>query len=86
MTVVAALITLDPPALDEAMIMAIATRTSEPIRPSSPLQSSYCFAEAQGLHIALRCRRSAGIQAAKGLSGTGCRLAPGVYWYPHTSL
>ena len=40
MTAVAALITLAPPAVDEAMIMAIATWATEPIRPASLLQSS----------------------------------------------
>jgi len=40
MTAVAALITLEPPAVDEAMIMAIATWATEPIRPASLLQSS----------------------------------------------
>jgi hypothetical protein len=40
MTAVAALITLEPPAVDEAMIMAIATWATKPIRPASLLQSS----------------------------------------------
>ena len=40
MTAVAALITLAPPAVDEAMIMAIATWATEPSRPASLLQSS----------------------------------------------
>ena len=40
MTAVAALITLEPPAVDEAMIMAIATWATEPSRPASLLQSS----------------------------------------------
>jgi hypothetical protein len=31
---------LEPPSLDEAMIMAIAARASEPIRSASLLQSS----------------------------------------------
>jgi hypothetical protein len=54
MTAVAALITLEPPAVDEAVIMAMATRATEPIRPSSLLQSSYCYAAAQGLTGELR--------------------------------
>jgi hypothetical protein len=40
MTVVAALITLEPPSVDEAMVMVIAARSSEPIMPASLLQSS----------------------------------------------
>ena len=43
MAAVAALITLEPPAVDEAMIMTIAPWTTEPIRPSSLLQSSLTF-------------------------------------------
>jgi hypothetical protein len=35
-----ALIALEPPAVDEAMIMAIATWATEAIRPASLLQSS----------------------------------------------
>jgi hypothetical protein len=40
MTAVAALITLEPPAVGEAMIMAIATWATEHIRPASLLQSN----------------------------------------------
>jgi hypothetical protein len=58
------------------MLLAIAAGTAEPIRPARLLQSSNCYAEAQGLHIAPQCRRAAGTQAARGLSGIGCRCAP----------
>ena len=68
----ASLITLEAAALDEPMLMSIAAGTAEPIGPAHLLQSSYCYAEAQGLLIAPRCRRAAGTQAARGLSGTGC--------------
>jgi hypothetical protein len=40
MTAVAALITIEPPAVDEGTIMAIATWITEPIRPASLHQSS----------------------------------------------
>jgi hypothetical protein len=40
MAAVAALITLEPPAVDKPMIMAIAAGASKTIRPASLLQSS----------------------------------------------
>jgi hypothetical protein len=40
MSAVAALITLEPPAIDQPILVALATRTPEPIRPASLLQSS----------------------------------------------
>jgi hypothetical protein len=40
MAAVATLITLEPPAIDETMLMAIAARAAETIRPASHLQSS----------------------------------------------
>ena len=41
MAAVATLITLEPPAVDETMLMAIAARAAETIRPASLLQSSF---------------------------------------------
>ena len=35
-----ALITLEPPAIDQPMLVALATRTPEPVGPASLLQSS----------------------------------------------
>ena len=46
--------------------MAIAAGTAEAIGPTRLLQGCEYYAEAQGLHIALRCRSAAGIQAARG--------------------
>ncbi len=40
MAAAAALIALEPPAVDEPMLMAIAAGIAEPIRPTSLLQSS----------------------------------------------
>lgn len=40
MAAVAALIALEPPAVDEPMLVAIAAGTAEPIRPTSLLQGS----------------------------------------------
>ena len=40
MAAAAALITLEPPAVDKPMLLAIAVGTAEPIRPTSLLQSS----------------------------------------------
>jgi|694.fasta_scaffold32832_2 hypothetical protein len=46
--------------------MAIAAGTAEAIGPTRLLQGCEYYAEAQGLHIAFRCRSAAGIQAAIG--------------------
>ena len=40
MAATAALIALEPPAIDQPMLAAIATRTPEPIGPAGHLQSS----------------------------------------------
>jgi hypothetical protein len=40
MAAVATLITLEPPAVDEPVLMAIAAGAAEPIRPASLLQGS----------------------------------------------
>ena len=86
MTAGTALIALKPPAIDKPMLVALTTRTPEPIGPASLLQSSYCYAEAQGLHIAPRCRRAAGTQAGRGLSGNGWHCATWPAWYMRISL
>jgi hypothetical protein len=81
MAAATALIALKPPPIDKAMLFALATRTPEPIGPARLLQSSYCYAEAQGLHIAPRCYVAAGIQTGRGLSGNGwhCATWPACY-------
>ena len=43
MAAAAALIALEPPAVDEPMLMAIAAGTAEPIRPTSLLQGRLTF-------------------------------------------
>ena len=43
MAAVATLIALEPPAIDQPMLMAIAAGTTEPIRPARFLQSSLTF-------------------------------------------
>lgn len=75
MAAVAALLTLEPPAVDEAMLMAIPTGAAESIRPASPFPGSRCYAEAQGLHVACQCRRATGTSAGSGLAGNGCCCA-----------
>ena len=82
----AALITLEAAAVDEPMLMAIAAGTAEPIRPTSLLKGTYCYAEAQELHVAPRCRKATGSLAARCLSGTGCCCAPWPDWYLCTTL
>jgi hypothetical protein len=86
MAAATALIALKPPAIDKPMLFPLATRTPEPIGPASLLQSSYCYAEAQGLHIAPRCRRAAGTQAGRGLPGNGWHYASWPAWYMRTYL
>jgi len=81
MTAGTALTALKPPAIDKSMLVALATRTAEPIGPAGLLQSSYCYAQAQGPHIAPRCHRAAGTEAGRGLSGNGWHCATWPAWY-----
>ena len=66
MAAVPTLIALESPTINKPMLMAMDAGTAGPIGPARLLQGCHRYAEAQGLHIAPRCRRAAGIQAARG--------------------
>jgi hypothetical protein len=71
-----ALIALEPPAIDQLMLVALATRT---------LTRQACGLSTEQPHTAHRNRRAAGTEAGRGLSGTGWHCVTWLDWYMRTS-